>query len=348
MNFRDKHNHGYAPWIGILALICAGPAAAGPNAGGKLILHANPAIAYCTDDVTYCGQSNLATCDAAISSVAGGDPVVFFAIAAFPLSSSPRLSGITFGVYYNTPNVALLDWGSCGDFELPTSGWPASGEGTAVTWNTARTSVLVEVYWFAGYNYYAPQPASFGVTYHPTQGAFFADDSVPAQLDAVAGFGILGFDQAGAAPCFDDTRRGACCLPDPCGLCEFVSADECAANGGTYQGDDVTCEPNPCDCPPIFGACCVGCTCFVTTRGDCAGSGGVYYGDDTLCQQVSCGDPTLSVCCLPDGSCLVISQCDCTNAGGEWNGDNPECAPTTCSPVPTERSTWGLIKGRYR
>lgn len=36
---------------------------------------------------------------------------------------------------------------------------------------------------------------------------------------------------------------GACCLS---GVCEILTDDACAAQGGEYQGDDTTCEPNPC------------------------------------------------------------------------------------------------------
>lgn len=37
---------------------------------------------------------------------------------------------------------------------------------------------------------------------------------------------------------------GACCLPT--GDCTEVSASQCAAQGGTYQGDGTDCSPNPC------------------------------------------------------------------------------------------------------
>jgi spore coat protein A len=37
---------------------------------------------------------------------------------------------------------------------------------------------------------------------------------------------------------------GACCLPD--GSCDSLTAAECAAAGGTYQGDDTPCTPLPC------------------------------------------------------------------------------------------------------
>ena len=49
-----------------LAILTVGSIAwAGPNAGGTLILHANPSIVYCSDASSYCGQSGLAACDGA-------------------------------------------------------------------------------------------------------------------------------------------------------------------------------------------------------------------------------------------------------------------------------------------
>ena len=47
---------------------------------------------------------------------------------------------------------------------------------------------------------------------------------------------------AGGAP------TGACCLPSGC--LELTSA-ECASQGGAYQGDGSTCEPDPCSGVPV-------------------------------------------------------------------------------------------------
>ncbi|MBD3402610.1 hypothetical protein GF420_06920 [candidate division GN15 bacterium] len=46
---------------------------------------------------------------------------------------------------------------------------------------------------------------------------------------------------------------GACC--NAAGGCEVLTEAECAAAGGTYQGDGTNCTPNPCPQP-----CCVGTT----------------------------------------------------------------------------------------
>lgn len=266
------------------ALVCAGAAIAGPNSGGTLILATNPSIVYTVDTTNYCGQSGVTACDAVINHTTGADPAVLFAIAAFAPTSSPRLAGIVFGIQYDS-NFTLLGQGPCADFELATNNWPASGEGTALTWNTAQTGLLTEVYWFAGYNYYAPDPAHVCLIPHPTQGAQFADDAVPANLDNIAGLGCFGFDAPGDTPCPQGggPRLGACCLPNF--TCAVLTADECAAGGGVYQGDDTDCDPDPCPPAPVFGACCVGDVCSITTQADCQGQ---YQGDNTSCDPNPC------------------------------------------------------------
>ena len=45
---------------------------------------------------------------------------------------------------------------------------------------------------------------------------------------------------------------GACCLFD--GVCIVLTEAECQTKGGTYQGDDVTCDD--AECAPL-GACCI-------------------------------------------------------------------------------------------
>ena len=125
---------------------------AGPNAGGTLLLHANPSIIY-SDGTDYCGQSGLTACDSAVVTLPAdpGVPKVFWATAAFPDSSSPRMSVITFGVDYDSTKFAIVEHHQCGDTELPMTTWPSPGSGTAVAWNTAQTDQLRDVYWFRGY-----------------------------------------------------------------------------------------------------------------------------------------------------------------------------------------------------
>ncbi len=253
--------------------------ARGPHAGGTLILHHDSELAY-TSDGQFC-ESSLGTCEDAITRVDEEGPVVFQVLAAFHNGSAPRLAGVTFGVAY-PQCLIVLDGGPCGDFELPQSNWPDSGTGTAVTWSTAQEASLTTVYWFAGY-VDSGQAASFDLIPHPTQGANFADDDVPANLDPIAGLGSLGFKTDGFRPCPGASSPGACCLPD--GSCVVVLSTDCT---GDFQGDGTQCDPNPCS-QPVVGACCfTEGDCEVLPLEDCEGAGGAYQGDDTACDPNPC------------------------------------------------------------
>ncbi|MFC1573009.1 LamG-like jellyroll fold domain-containing protein [Candidatus Eisenbacteria bacterium] len=216
----------------------------GPNAGGTLIVHSTPQTDFTYDFPSYCGQSGLTGCESANTNLPGWDsgPYVWWATAAFRYGSSPRLAGVTFGIDYDAYSVFLLDWGECGDFSLSTGGWPAPNEGTAISWSSAQTNQLTEVYWFAGYEYYG-QDFDFCLTPHPTQGACFADDDIPANVDDVAGLGCLGFnDNPGYLPC-PDPLLGACCRAGQC----YITTDEvCMTLGGVWFPETNSCYPNPC------------------------------------------------------------------------------------------------------
>ncbi|MCC7141484.1 MAG: hypothetical protein IT349_05215, partial [Candidatus Eisenbacteria bacterium] len=306
-----------------------GPLAwAGPNAGGVLLFHAAEQIAYCQDTQSYCGLSGQPGCEEVDARVNGQTTRVWFALAAFPDGASPRVKALSFGVEYESSGVTLVAQGSCADFEITTSQWPNSGEGTAITWNTAKTSAVTEAYWFAGYNYYAPDPTTFALRSHPTQGGNFADDSVPALLDPIADYGRLGFDQEGYVPCsVPPPQTGACCAAD--GSCSVLSASGCAQAGGVYQGDETVCEPNPC---PPAGACCAADTgCQVLTSELCALAGGIWQGAGSGCDPNPCLDIP-AACCLSSGACVVLSATDCASAGGVYQGIGSECGAGACPP----------------
>lgn len=82
------------------------------------------------------------------------------------------------------------------------------------------------------------------------------------------------------------TPSGACCPEE--GDCFITTQSICEAGGGTYQGDDTTCDPDPCPPPTPTGACCVGTDCTIETESDCTGMGGTYQGDDTTCDPNPC------------------------------------------------------------
>ena len=94
----------------VLALLLLLPclAFAGPNEGGTLILHAS-LTTYTADTEDWCGISGLSACSTAVVTLPwdAGTPRVFYATAAFPPGSEPRLKAISFGIDYD-PTEFLL------------------------------------------------------------------------------------------------------------------------------------------------------------------------------------------------------------------------------------------------
>ncbi|MEZ4651098.1 MAG: hypothetical protein R3E97_20380 [Candidatus Eisenbacteria bacterium] len=238
-----------------ICLAFAGSAWAGPNEGGTLIVHGDPGVVYTNEITDYTGFSTLpGGCESAETNYQGESIFVWWVKAAFATDASPRLTGATFGIDYDESNLVLMDFGPSGDFELADPTWPAPQSGTAVTFGSAQTTSLVDLYWFAGYNYAAYGDANFELIAHPTQGAVFADDSVPSILDPVAALGALGWGaNSGFLPCpTSGPVTGACCLRD--GSCVLLTSAQCAQESGEYMGDGVSCDPTPCE--GAYGACC--------------------------------------------------------------------------------------------
>ena len=128
---------------------------------------------------------------------------MIWAIAAFPDTSCPRVAALQFGLSWAhdlSADPSFVAWGSCGDFEITTEGWPGSlNSGSAVTWGNTITRHAFPFYWFAAYQYYA-DPTTISIARFPTGdvGASFADDSIPSILDPVESshWGSLGLNGA--------------------------------------------------------------------------------------------------------------------------------------------------------
>ncbi|MFN8547431.1 MAG: hypothetical protein U0527_05530 [Candidatus Eisenbacteria bacterium] len=302
---------------------------AGPHLGGTLILHANPAIVF-SGEQTDCGQMNLTDCASATATISGSTPTVFFAVAAFPLGSLPRLKGITFGIDYPAASIEIDGYGSCSDLTVTDPGWPSPGTGVGATWGVPVHTTLVPVYWFAAALASGAGPASFHLIPHPTQGGYFADDSVPAELDPIAAFGSLGFGEAGSAPCPSDLPPiGACCVIGA--PCRYVSPAECTSAGGSYQGDYTDCDPDPC---PIYGACCqIEGSCLFLAQGECVQEGATFL-SYTDCDPNPCPQP-LGACCFSEGACSWFTRDVCEEHGGVYRGDFTDCTPNPCDQPPT-------------
>jgi hypothetical protein len=84
---------------------------------------------------------------------------------------------------------------------------------------------------------------------------------------------------------------GACCFAD--GTCRLWTAEDCALQGGVYQGDETACMPvNPCPQPTI--ACCLaGNTCQDLTTADCLAAGGSPQAFPSSCADTSCTNGAL-------------------------------------------------------
>jgi spore coat protein A len=79
---------------------------------------------------------------------------------------------------------------------------------------------------------------------------------------------------------------GACCAID--GSCS-VTLDPGSSCGGTYQGANTSCSPNPC--PQPTGACCLPTatgSCLEDTATACTAQGGTFQGDFSTCAASSC------------------------------------------------------------
>ena len=270
--------------------VLAGPVLAGANAGGTLIFHANPGLTYTQDHGSYIGESGLSDCANAITRVDGETPFVFYALAAFPPDAVPCLKGVEFGIDYDDQRFSLLGYGSAGDLEIHSDDWPAPNSSTAIAFGVAREAHLVEVYWFAGYAL-DTAPSQFTFAQSLNGAPVFGDCDIPAFLDPVSDFGILGLNTDGVSACPSSAPvQGACCLPS--GECVQNTEDGCATSGGSYLGDDLPCVPNPC-APPPAGACCMpDGQCVRQPEYLCQGEGFVYQGDGTVCDPNPCdADP---------------------------------------------------------
>jgi len=336
-------------WLPIAAslLLTLVPAAAqaGPNADGTIVVH-DADLQFCFDD-QVCGMGVVpGSCDEVDVRLdsSGSIPQVWKVYASFPAQSAPRLKGMTFGVHYGIDEFVLISWGPCigdpnnGAAEYPEANWPGPDTGTTIVFQYTQTTPMVECYWFGGYAYYGG-PAQFALAPHPNPalGGNFGDDSIPSLLDPIAGYGALGFNTEGvfACPC-DDCGEGACCLGAECVITEE------AACQGEYQGDDVPCDPNPCDVP--MGACCLGFDCLVMAPEDCMEQGGAYIGDYTDCDPLPC-EP-YGACC-DEGYCYETDEPTCLLGGGVFMGNHVRCEDVDCM-TPVQRSTWGRIKSSYR
>ena len=109
--------------------------------------------------------------------------------------------------------------------------------------------------------------------------------------------------------------------------------NQCAQDGGEYQGNDSTCSNVTCDDP--VGACCIEGLCFDgSTESDCDDNFGQYQGDGSECFSVVCKTANYGACCI-DYQCYDgTSEEDCSLSGGSFYLDDT-CQFDTCDNVGT-------------
>ena len=132
---------------------------------------------------------------------------------------------------------------------------------------------------------------------------------------------------------------GACCLFD--GSCIVVTEAECQTQGGTYLGDDATCDD--AGCAPL-GACCIPFDiCEVATIQECFGElGGVIWAPGQDCDTFTC--PPLGACCELDGTCRVTAEFSCEISLGTYQGDGVKCQDSNCpQPCPADLDDSGDV-----
>jgi spore coat protein A len=282
-------------------------------------------------------------------------------VVAFDLSTIPagstinsvtltlRMSRTQAGSENVTVHRLLADWGEGTSIAGGNEGTGASSTTDDATWK--HTFYDTQFWASDGGDYQATASANANVGgngfYDWSSGAMVAD--VQHWLDNPAqnyGWIVIGNESTNkTAKRFDslqngnESRRpaltidftppastGACCFGD--GNCQILSSTDCTNQGGAYEGDGTSCNPNPC--PQPEGACCfLDESCLVLTQDDCGTAGGSYQGDDTVCVPNPCLTIT-GACCFSGAVCLELSPSDCVSQSGDYQGDGTTCTPNPC------------------
>lgn len=204
--------------LALAGSIGPGPARAVPfDDRPKLLMHLKPTTTknQCT---TY---GSLTDCAQAVTRGQVGDArgpfyyayvlVVTGALRGAPLGGNDLgIGGAQFGIRYDAADQSGVDvfaWNLCATIEFPMSGWPASGTGTLITWDTTsrcqKNEVGVAGYFYCG----AYSTDAFWLTARPVDGYMKVADCEAQEivLDAVSSAGMarftLGGDDDGCNPC---------------------------------------------------------------------------------------------------------------------------------------------------
>jgi hypothetical protein len=218
---------------------------------GAFVVHTVDAIHYSAGQ-DYCVSEIPSDCLEFVTrsdKPPGNEESVVWVVLTFPDDAITGITAFQFGLYHNIPSDNFSGWHHCGFLEIPDATWPfESGTGTAVAYQTPVYSRCFAAYWFAvigaadGYLRTGDYP-------HGSMHAQVADDSSPPFVYDITRFGTMRWGADGENECPSTGQPGACCLDDQ-GRCEVMTQNECGAEGGQYQGDSTTCDPNPCHPTP--------------------------------------------------------------------------------------------------
>jgi hypothetical protein len=249
-------------------------------------------------------------------------PALYFAhILVAEANATAGVSGASFGIEYGAP-IQIYDWVLCADSEMQGSGWPASGSGNQVAWNSgncqrfepggAGTGVVAN----AGYFYMAAYDVSrLSVTPVPGDSRAFVT-SCEGIVDEIAvvdscnynPFGSAGFGEPGFQPC---PGLRSC----PCQISGPPILDPGAQ--GTYSTAQ---------------------SAFSIPAWSIDGNGTILGPANAWSIQVEAG-----------GSGTFTLSLNLTNPGiPHFPGTECEKTVTVDSGVPAVPSTWGGIKSLYR
>ena len=109
--------------------------------------------------------------------------------------------------------------------------------------------------------------------------------------------------------------------------CAILDQGTCEARGGTYQGDNLPCDPDPCN----LQACCFSDgSCLQISELSCETLGGAGFPGQN-CDDTPSPCPPVGACCLPDDTCQQLTEAACGEQEGQFFADKDCCIQDSVS-----------------
>jgi hypothetical protein len=197
--------------IAVTALLCAASASDGSgNSDAKWGLHFagihDAQANNCSFRLTDCSDASLVT-------ESPGQPGHYDVyVIALDVSA---VAGTRYGICCEG-SFFFYGWTSCSDFEIPTTGWPASGEGNAQVWNYERSGPHVTIGILDIYAYTTSTLLSACVDPRTGMGQWcdgaspspVCDEMTDSQYFGSVGFGTQGYNPCGYGGSGEETSWG--------------------------------------------------------------------------------------------------------------------------------------------